>query len=57
MKASKVSRNDRIPLIMALSDFFKCQNANCVYHTSPVRMRVRGNTARCSQCGSTMYRI
>ena len=33
------------------SDYFKCRN--CGY---TVRMLVRGNTARCSQCGGTMDR-
>lgn len=33
------------------SDYFKCRS--CGY---TVRMRVRGNTAHCSQCGGTMDR-
>lgn len=54
MKTSRIDRNDRIPFIMNLSDFFKCQNPSCGY---TIRKRVLGNTARCSQCGGTMRRI
>ena len=45
-------------ILMQLSkntgDFFKCTNSSCGY---TVRMRVLGNTAKCSQCGSIMRRI
>lgn len=45
-------KNDKIAIVMHLSDFFKC--GSCGY---TVRMRVLGNTARCSQCGGTMQRV
>lgn len=34
-----------------MSSYFKC--SSCGY---TVRMLVRGDTARCSQCGGTMHR-
>lgn len=38
--------------IMSAGDYFKC--GSCGY---TVRYKVLGNTARCSQCGGTMYRV
>lgn len=52
MKVRFLSRDKMRELVMRNSDFFKC--ASCGY---TVRMRALGNTAKCSQCGGTMYRI
>ena len=51
-KNTVVSTEKRRMLIMSAGDFFKC--ASCGY---TVRYKVLGNTARCSQCGGTMYRV
>lgn len=36
-----------------MSSYFKCSNPSCGY---TVRILAKGDTARCSQCGSIMYR-
>ena len=51
---NQILKSERIKIVMSAGDFFKCSNPNCGY---TVRMRVLGNSARCSQCGATMYRI
>lgn len=51
MKVRFLSRDKVRAMVMRSGDFFKC--ASCGY---TVRMRVLGNTARCSQCGGTMHR-
>lgn len=47
-----ITREARMILIMGSGDYFKC--GSCGY---TVRYKVLGNTARCSQCGGTMYRV
>ena len=51
-KNRTISREKRRMLIMSAGDYFKC--ASCGY---TVRYKVLGDTARCSQCGGTMYRV
>lgn len=47
-----ISRGMMRSIVMSAGDYFKC--ASCGY---TVRYKVNGNTARCSQCGGTMYRV
>ena len=36
-----------------MSDYFVCSNPSCRHGAY---LKVMGNTARCPECGSTMYR-
>ena len=47
-----ISRDIMRSMVMSASDYFKCSSCNYT-----VLYRVRGNTAKCSQCGGTMYRV
>lgn len=47
-----ISREIMRAKVMSAGDYFKC--ASCGY---TVRYKVLGNTAKCSQCGGTMYRV
>ena len=51
-RAKFISRESRLIRVMNAGDYFKC--SSCGY---TVRYKVLGNTARCSQCGGTMYRV